>query len=710
MENKTISILQDISAIFPFNPKRGELSFSSVEKILSIRSMFPNLDTYSSIKLSSRFEFGKYEPSNIVKLSDIESKGFKVDSALKESGLALSEYSPFLNKTKNEVFFNIGSSNLPNRLSRSYMIKNFKIDEQFLNDCIYSYRKNTGLDFKYSKNNKISLDFKANTVYFPKHEDKKLQLSSLIRAMATARIVGNENTYNAVLKDQALANKLKTNIVLVENAIFSSYGLKINDNCFNGIYKGVNTADFRKNYIWGNSNESVLRKINDLSNVIKDIVLKGNFESSFITSFAHQEDLKKQNFTNSKIATDNTELFQALNDERSRIVDDINNLVSIDEVIRDFGNVDVRKKGSGLVSLCIAPDHQDSKPSLSISPEKNVCHCFSCGYSGNIFKVVQTLKNVDYYESVNLIAEKYNITTNYDFIKEQFKKTDTKEAYLSSVLNKYKHHIDHFEYEKILNMDLNKLKEYDYTKKLEIEKEEEYKLREKPKYEEKVKKTNSYVFKTTNINENKNAVEYLQKSRGFSRVPDELCLFTGKHEYENNIGTYSLVGFINEKKGADGKFFEGYNLGKPRSFGNKDLTILNKQNLEKSNPNFIVVESQWDLVAFYNNDECKKVYDESVAVILNGTTNVSRAINYINDKKSRYSGLYILGQGDAPNARAMQEIHFGCSITRASKFNFLDNEVENKKDINDLLKDGVDLSSRINLSMSQDMISTDYSL
>lgn len=708
MNGLDLSALQKIGIIFPFKDKKaGQNSFASVEKILTIKALFPNLTSSSCVELFSHCDYGKYDPINITRLSDIESKGFKVENKLKEAGIILPEYSPYLNNMKKEIFFDISSTNLPRRLSRANNIKTFNINDSFINNCISSYKKNTGLTLVEYEQRKINLDFDKRTIYFPKHDDSKKRFSSLIRAIATARIIPNKETLNKVIEDKAEANRLRVKIILVESALFRSFSLDVNNDCFDGIYPGINTADFRKGFIWGSTNENVFENIKSLNNIIGDITTKANFEANFLEEFTKQEDEKKQKFINTNVKTDYTELNQALNDERRRVIDDINVLVNINDVLEDFANSTIKKSGSSFKTKCISPDHEDNKPSMSISPTKGVCHCHSCGFSANIFKIVELTNKVSFPEAVDLIAEKYNISTNYDFIKEQFKKNKDKDSLLVSVLNEFKEHIDHFEYEKLLNMSEKALKEYKYEKRLSIEKEKEYKLKEKTINEE-PKELNSFVFSSESIVADIDAVNYLKDVRGFKIIHPDLKLFVGKHNYEDGyVGTYKMVGFINESNGADGKFFTGDKMGNPRSFGNKDLTILNKAVLNESNPNFIVVESQWDLIAFYNDLDCKKVMDESVTIILNGTTNVDKAINFINENKGRYSGLYVLRQADNANAQAMQRLHFGTAITRVSNFNYTDEEVNNKKDINDLLRDGVKLSSRINLTLNQNLYQTD---
>lgn len=704
MDEFDISALQNISAIFPFKDKKaGQNSFASVEKILSLKAIFPNLDTPSCIKLFGHCDYGKYDPINITRLSDIEYKGFKVENKLKEAGIILPEYSPYLQSTKNEIFFDISATNLPRRLSRAYNIRVFNINEDFINKCVASYSKNTGLNLVEHNNNKINLDFQNRTIYFPKHEDPKKRFSSLIRAIATARVVGKQSTFNKVVKDKELQIRLRTNIILVESALFKSFNIDVNNNCFDGIRPGLDSADFRSSYSWGVTNEDVLRRINLLNTIIKDISQKGDFEANYLEEYTKQEDEKKQKFINSDVNIDYSELNQALDNERSRVIESINQLVSINDVLEDFANSEIKKSGSGFKTKCISPDHQDNSPSLSVSETKGVCHCLSCGFGANLFQVVMTTDKVSFPKAVDLIADKYNISTNYDFIKDQFRKNKDKNSLLVNVLNEFKEHIDNYEYEKLLNMNEKALKEYRFDKRLSIEKEKEYKLKEKITVEE-PKILDSFVFSSEDIQTDKDAINYLTNVRGFKDIHPDLKLFTGKHNYPDGYtGTYKMVGFINDSNGADGKFYVGEKMGSPRSFGNKDLTILNKNALNTPNPNFIVVESQWDGNAFYNDLDCRKVMDDSVTIILNGTTNVDKAINFINEHKGRYSGLYILRQADNANAKAMQRLHFGTGITRVSNFNYTDNEVDNKKDINDLLRDGVKLSSRINLNLNQNL-------
>lgn len=62
--------------------------------------------------------------------------------------------------------------------------------------------------------------------------------------------------------------------------------------------------------------------------------------------------------------------------------------VDIVKVISHY--IDVTKKGNGYAALC--PFHNDSNPSLSISPSKQIFNCFVCHTGGDAFSFVSKYK------------------------------------------------------------------------------------------------------------------------------------------------------------------------------------------------------------------------------------------------------------------------------------------------------------------------------
>lgn len=63
---------------------------------------------------------------------------------------------------------------------------------------------------------------------------------------------------------------------------------------------------------------------------------------------------------------------------RSEDIDNLINQLKIEEVVGEV--VELKKSGANYKGLC--PFHQDTTPSFSVSPSKNICKCFSCGAGG----------------------------------------------------------------------------------------------------------------------------------------------------------------------------------------------------------------------------------------------------------------------------------------------------------------------------------------
>lgn len=64
--------------------------------------------------------------------------------------------------------------------------------------------------------------------------------------------------------------------------------------------------------------------------------------------------------------------------------------------------IKVSKKGRNYWSVC--PFHEDSNPSMSISPEKKVYKCFSCGVGGNVLKFIEDFEKIDFIAALKKLA------------------------------------------------------------------------------------------------------------------------------------------------------------------------------------------------------------------------------------------------------------------------------------------------------------------
>ncbi|MGL5721688.1 MAG: DNA primase, partial [Brevinema sp.] len=88
------------------------------------------------------------------------------------------------------------------------------------------------------------------------------------------------------------------------------------------------------------------------------------------------------------------------------VVDTILRRISLVELMSR--SVALKKAGANYVGLC--PFHNDrNKPSLSVSDEKGLYHCFSCGAGGNALTFLKEHDRLDFIESMRVLAPMANI-------------------------------------------------------------------------------------------------------------------------------------------------------------------------------------------------------------------------------------------------------------------------------------------------------------
>ena len=88
------------------------------------------------------------------------------------------------------------------------------------------------------------------------------------------------------------------------------------------------------------------------------------------------------------------------------LIDEIRNSNDIVDIISQY--VNLKKSGRNFFGLC--PFHNEKSPSFAVSPDKQIFHCFGCGVGGNVFHFVSKIENVGFKESVEMLANRANIT------------------------------------------------------------------------------------------------------------------------------------------------------------------------------------------------------------------------------------------------------------------------------------------------------------
>lgn len=86
-------------------------------------------------------------------------------------------------------------------------------------------------------------------------------------------------------------------------------------------------------------------------------------------------------------------------------INEIRQAVDIVDLISDY--VQLKKQGRNYFGLC--PFHGENTPSFSVSPDKQIFHCFGCGAGGNVFSFLMELESLSFQEATIKLAEKANI-------------------------------------------------------------------------------------------------------------------------------------------------------------------------------------------------------------------------------------------------------------------------------------------------------------
>ena len=84
---------------------------------------------------------------------------------------------------------------------------------------------------------------------------------------------------------------------------------------------------------------------------------------------------------------------------------EIRHAVDIAEIISE--TVLLRKAGKNLVGLC--PFHSEKSPSFTVSPDKQIFHCFGCSAGGNVFSFVMKRDGLQFGEAARMLARRCGV-------------------------------------------------------------------------------------------------------------------------------------------------------------------------------------------------------------------------------------------------------------------------------------------------------------
>ncbi len=103
------------------------------------------------------------------------------------------------------------------------------------------------------------------------------------------------------------------------------------------------------------------------------------------------------------------------------IVDEIRQKSDIVEIIKEY--LPLTQRGKNYFGVC--PFHDDHSPSMSVSKERQMFKCFTCGMAGNVFKFVSEYENINYMDAIRKLGTRLGF--QLDNIKREKKEVHQKE-------------------------------------------------------------------------------------------------------------------------------------------------------------------------------------------------------------------------------------------------------------------------------------------
>lgn len=94
----------------------------------------------------------------------------------------------------------------------------------------------------------------------------------------------------------------------------------------------------------------------------------------------------------------------------SQFLDELIARCDIVDIVSDY--VQLTKKGGNLFGLC--PFHSEKTGSFSVSPDKQIYHCFGCGKGGGVINFIMEEENLSFPDAVRFLAKHANMDVPED--------------------------------------------------------------------------------------------------------------------------------------------------------------------------------------------------------------------------------------------------------------------------------------------------------
>ena len=315
------------------------------------------------------------------------------------------------------------------------------------------------------------------------------------------------------------------------------------------------------------------------------------------------------------------------------VINDIRKANDIVDVISSY--IPLTKRGKNYFGIC--PFHDDTNPSMSVTRDKQIYKCFSCGASGNVFNFVMDYENVDFKEALSILAKRAGIDFNGNYAKNSPNRYEKYYKMYDLALKLYQNNI---------NSSLGKTA-IEYLKKRFISKEiiKEFKI--------------GLAF-------DKDSLTNILTKKGYSTLEMEnYGLGNGYNDLYYNRIMFPLFDTNNRVVGFSGRVYVGssdrkYINTKETPIFKKGEVLYNYYNAKEHcrlKKNVILVEGFMDVIRLYSIG-IKNV------VALMGTALTKQQINLL---KRLSHDIYLCLDGDSAGIKANLSVGFdlvqsGCNV------------------------------------------------
>ena len=252
------------------------------------------------------------------------------------------------------------------------------------------------------------------------------------------------------------------------------------------------------------------------------------------------------------------------------IIEEVRQNNDIVDIISQY--VHLTRKGRNYFGLC--PFHNEKSPSFSVSPDRQIFHCFGCGVGGNVYTFLMKIEGITFVEALEQLAERANIQlpkteNSIDSFKEELK----------SKVYKVNEFTAEFYHQNLYKPTAKTAQEYVKKRKLNQETLQAYKIGFSGKFDELYRALKAQGFEEKEIlesglvNKNDNGT-YIDRYR--NRLMFPICDARGKViAFGGRVLDDSKPKYINSPENivySKGRHLFGLNVAKKES--NKRILIV----------------------------------------------------------------------------------------------------------------------------------------